>query len=332
MRTVRRRLVSIGGLFVAAVVLVALVPFWLPLALLVDAVRLRTRFPIARLLAFGLGWAWLETAGVTGAALLWVTGRGGDRRRHYALQRWWAARLMSWLRATTGIRIETRGIEAFRPGPAVLFCRHASLADSLVSAWVVTTGVGMRPRYVLKRELLADPCLDVVGHRLPNHFLDREAADSAVELDALRSLSADLGVDDIAVIFPEGTRASPTKRAKALERIAARDPDRAARLGTLEHLLPPRPAGSAALLEGCPAADVVLAWHVGFDGLDTFGGILRHLARTPPPVVFAARRVGRADVPSGDAFTPWLDERWLELDRSVGSLLAEADDPQRKDH
>ncbi len=331
MRTVRRRIVSIGGLLIAAVALVVLLPLWLPLALLADAIRLRLRFPIARLLAFGLGWAWLETAGVLGAAALWSTGRGGDRRRHYALQRWWAARLMSWLRATTGIRIETRGTEAFRPGPVVLFCRHASLADSLVSAWVVTTAVGMQPRYVLKRELLADPCLDVVGHRLPNHFLDRDAADSTAELDALRALSADLGPDDVAVIFPEGTRASPTKRAKALERIATRDAGRAARLGALTNLLPPRPAGSAALLDGCPAADVVLAWHVGFDGLDTFGGILRHLARTPRPVVFAARRITRADVPSGDAFTTWLDDRWLELDRSVGDLLAEPDAAQRKD-
>lgn len=332
MRTVRRRIVSIGGLLVAAVALVVLLPLWLPIALLADALRARFRFPIARLLAFGLGWAWLETAGVLGATALWVTGRGRDRRRHYALQRWWAARLMSWLRATTGIRIETRGTEAFRSGPVVLFCRHASLADSLVSAWVVTTAAGMQPRYVLKRELLADPCLDVVGHRLPNHFLDREAADSTTELDALRALSAGMGPEDVAVIFPEGTRASPSKRAKALERIAARDPERAERLRALSNLLPPRPAGSAALLDGCPAADVVLAWHVGFDGLDTFGGILRHLARTPRPVVFAARRVARADVPSGDAFTTWLDDRWIELDRAVGDLLAEPDAAQRKDH
>jgi len=38
---------------------------------------------------------------------------------------------------------------------------------------------------VLKRELLADPCLDIVGNRLPNHFLDRHATDSGPELAAL---------------------------------------------------------------------------------------------------------------------------------------------------
>ena len=167
-----------------------------------------------------------------------------------------------------------------------MLCRHASLADSLVSAWVVTSLAGMHPRYVLKRELLLDPCLDIVGNRLPNHFLDRQAADSQVELDALTRLSTGMGRSDIAVIFPEGTRASPAKREQSIEKLSERDPGRAERLRSLQHLLPPRPAGSAALIDGAPDADIVIGWHVGFDGLDTFGGILRHLAHKPPPVRF----------------------------------------------
>jgi 1-acyl-sn-glycerol-3-phosphate acyltransferase len=202
-----------------------------------------------------------------------------------------------------------------------MLCRHASLADSLLSAWVITSVAVMNPRYVLKRELLFDPCLDIVGNRLPNHFLDREAPDSNVELDALRALSAALTVDQVAVIFPEGTRATPAKRTRALDRIRERDPERADRLSGLRHLLPPRPAGSAALVEGCPQADVVIAWHVGFDGLDTFAGIRRHLERVPPPVEFHARRVPRSEVPSGTAFTRWLDDQWLAADAAVEALL-----------
>lgn len=316
-----RRLRSIPALLLAAMLLVVLLPLWLVGATVFDLARGRRRLPTVRLLAFGLLWSWLETAGVAAAFVFWLLRRHRDHRLHYALQRWWAARLMGALRATTGIRIEAADTEALRPGPAVMFCRHASLADSLVSAWVVTDRARMRPRYVLKKELLADPCLDVVGNRLPNHFLDREAPDSSAELAELRALAAGLGSDEIAVIFPEGTRSSPSKRARALERIAERDPARAERLASLQHLLPPRPAGSAALLDGCPDADVVVAWHVGFDGLDTFGGILRHLARPPAPVRFHARRVPRAEVPSGDAFTTWLDEQWLLADAAVHELL-----------
>ena len=228
---------------------------------------------------------------------------------------------MGALQLTTGIRVDAADATSLAPGPAIMLCRHASLADSLLSAWVVTSKARMNPRYVLKKELLADPCLDVVGNRLPNYFLNRQASDSTIELAALRALSAGLTDDQVAIIFPEGTRASAKKRERAMEKIRERDPERADRLAGMRHLLPPRPAGSQALLEGRPDADVIVAWHIGFDGLDTFGGILRYLARRPRTVQFHARRVPRADVPDGSAFTRWLDDQWLQSDASVDDLL-----------
>ncbi|HEX3090821.1 MAG TPA: lysophospholipid acyltransferase family protein, partial [Ilumatobacteraceae bacterium] len=286
--------------------------------------RLRRRLPTVRLLLFALGWSWLESASVLLAFGLWLCGQSRNRKVHYRLQAWWAANVLGLLRATTGVRIAAEGVDQLTPGPVVLLCRHASLADSLVSAWVVTSLAGLHPRYVLKRELLADPCLDIVGNRLPNHFLDRQATDSRPELDALTRLSTGMGRDDVAVIFPEGTRASPIKRERALQRLKERDPARAARLAGLQHLLPPRPAGSAALIDGAPDADIVIGWHVGFDGLDTFGGILRHLARRPPAVRFRVRRIPRAEVPSGPAFADWLDQVWLQADRDVHEMLEQA--------
>ncbi len=327
MGTARRRLLSIPLLVTVAVALALLLPLWLPLAVAADLVRGRTRLPLTRLLAFGLGWSWLETAGAAIALWFWLTGRRTDHRIHYDLQRWWAAHLMGVLRRTTGLTIDVEGIDAFSPGPVVVLCRHASLADSLVSAWVVTSLAAKQPRYVLKRELLTVPCLDVVGNRLPNHFLDRDAADSAGELAALSELATDLGPDDVAIIFPEGTRAAPAKRKRALARIAERDPARAERLAAMQHLLPPRPAGSAALLAGSPNSDVVIAWHTGFEGLDTFGGIVRALGRGAPRVRFAAIRVPRSDVPSTDdlpRLTVWLDLCWLDADRAVDALLNES--------
>ena len=321
MSALSRRLRSVPALIAAAVTLVLLVPLWLPVAAISDLARGLKRLPTTRLLLFALCWSWLELAGVAAAAGLWMIGQRRNRRAHYALQRWWAAQLMRALTATTGLRIEATDADSMSPGPVVLLCRHASLADSLLSAWIITTKLGMHPRYVLKRELLLDPCLDIVGNRLPNHFLDREATDSTAELAAIAALGVGLATDDVAVIFPEGTRAAPAKRAKALARLAERDPARSQRLATLQHLLPPRPAGSQALVDGCPGADVVIGWHVGFDGLDTFGGILRHLSRTPPPVRFQSVRIPRVDVPTGDGFVEWLDQQWLAADRAVGDLL-----------
>jgi 1-acyl-sn-glycerol-3-phosphate acyltransferase len=322
----KRRLLTIPGLYLGGVLLVVLMPLWLVVGLVIDLVGRRFRFPIVRLLAFAVLWAWLEIIGVTVSAVLWLTGQRKNNRAHYGLQRWWAARLLGALRLTCGVRVQVENVEALRSGPAILMARHASLADSLVSAYVVTSVAGMKPRYVLKRELLGDPCLDIVGQRLPNHFLDRQAPDSTPELQALEVLASTMDAKSVGIIFPEGTRANPAKRVRALEKLSAKGNGRAERLRDLEHLLPPRPAGAISLLRGNRSADVVLGWHVGFEGLDTFGGMLRALSRPFAPVRFVLRRIPRSEIPSVDtadetAFVTWLDEQWIVLDRQVDEAL-----------
>jgi hypothetical protein len=94
-------------------------------------------------------------------------------------------------------------------------------------------------------------------------------------------------------------------------------------LAGLRRLLPPRPAGTTALVEGAPHADVILAWHTGFDGLDSFGGMLDRLARPLPPVRFVMRRVARSEVPPGPEFADWLDEQWARMDAEVDAALAQ---------
>ncbi|MEO6652139.1 MAG: 1-acyl-sn-glycerol-3-phosphate acyltransferase [Ilumatobacteraceae bacterium] len=321
--TLRRRAVSVPVLVFAAVTLTLVAPIWLPFALLVDLVRLEFRFPIARLLAFAVCWCWIELGGVVRAFGLWLQGRSGDVQAHYDLMAWWSASLFAALGATIGMRPRWEGAEALAVGNAVVFARHASLGDSLLSGWVLANRARLHPRYVLKKELLYDPCLDVVGSRVPNHFLDRTANDGSTELPALRLLAAGMGPRDICVIFPEGSRTNAAKRERALARIAEHDPARAARMSSLRRLLPPRWAGSTALVEGAPDADIVLAWHTGFDGLDSFRGMIREVGRPMTPVRFVTRRIQRADVPDGDAFGPWLDEQWLRLDAEVDAALTD---------
>ena len=332
-----RRFISISGLILGAVVLTVLLPAWLPLVIIIDAFRLKWRFPLARLLLFAVCWAWLEIAGVICSALLWIGGQSKNLSRHYALQRWWADRLLRALKATCGFSVEVENIDSLKPGPVILLARHASLADSLVSAYVVTTLAHMNPRFVLKRELLADPCLDVVGQRLPNHFLDRQATDSTPELEALQSLVTNIDASTVGIIFPEGTRANNKKRTRALEKIATNDQDRADRLSDMRHLLPPRPAGAAAMLRGCTSADVVVAWHVGFEGLDTFGGILKAISSDMPPIRFHLRRVSRGEIPdasisNGEGFTRWLDDEWMRMDGEVDDALSARNEMRRNHH
>ena len=304
-------------------------PVWAVGSVLFDALRRKWRLPTLRLLAFALAWAWIELAGLVAALLLFLSGQGKNLRVHFGLQRSWAGALMSALRMTVGIRIVVENPAVLRPGPILVFSRHASLADSLVSAYSMGNVAGLQPRYVLKRELMADPCLDIVGHRLPNYFLNRGSNNQSEELRGIAQLGHDLGTNDVAVIFVEGTRANPKKRAKILESMAERSPERAARLAGIKHLLPPKPAGALALLEAAPHADVVIAGHTGFDGLDTFGGMMRRLEAGAGAARMWFVRIPRADVPT-DGVIEWLDEQWLELDRAVAEHLGQAGNEERK--
>jgi hypothetical protein len=168
----RRRLVTVVGLVVTATAATATLPLWLPLVLFIDLVRAPRRRPLTRLVLFGWVWSLTECAGVAAALGLWCCGRGRHHRDHYRLMRWWARRLMGFMSRAMKIKMTITGAESLDGGNAVVLCRHASLADSLVSAWVVTQR-GLWPRYVLKRELLLDPCLDIVGLRVPNTFVAR---------------------------------------------------------------------------------------------------------------------------------------------------------------
>lgn len=308
------------AVLILAVLLTAGVPLWVPVATLFDLVRGKWRLPVTRLLAFALCWAWLEVWGVTVSFALWVTGQVHNVSAHYRLQRMWAGGLMRALRATVGVSVRVDDVAVLSPGPVLVLSRHASLADSLVSAWAIGNVAGLQPRYVLKRELMADPCLDIVGHRLPNYFLNRSSSDPAEELKGVAQLANNLGGSDVAVIFPEGTRVNDAKRKKILDAMAERNPTRALRLAQLQRLLPPKPAGATALINAAPDVDIVVAAHTGFDGLDTFGGMLRRLERGSHQGRMWFHRVGRADVPE-ERLAEWLDDVWLALDQEVNDEI-----------
>lgn len=330
-QVIKRRSMSITLVSLVAFGSLLVLPLLLPALMLVDLLRLKPRMPLVRLYAFGICWAWLEVVGVLAATGLWLMGRAGETGVHHRLQTWWADKIMAALRVTCGLRPEVEGAGELLPGPTILFVRHASLADSLLTAWVITDSVGMRPRVVMKRELLVDPCLDIVGNRLPNCFVDRAAADTGPELASIGAMSQGLGSGEVAVLFPEGTRANPTKRERAVTRIGRTDPVRAKRMTKLTNLLPPRPGGAATMLGAVPDAALCVGWHVGFEGLDTFSGIVAALGRRRTPVRIrfkevprpssAAISLGGPDPGQPAEFTEWLDGVWLDLDRRVSELL-----------
>jgi len=310
----------------AVVLLFALTSALLPALLLgaaaVDLVRAaRSGHPWmgVRLIAFG--WLYLLTECVGLLALLsgWVgTGFGLARGRliawTYGVQSAWTRALLVWVRVIFDLRVAVEGEENVAPGPVLVFVKHSSMVDTLLPSHVITRRHGIRLRFVLKRELLVDPCLDLAGHWLPNHFVDRGGADSAHQLAAIRGLTANLEPHDGVLIYPEGTRYTRAKHARALERLAAVDPTLHARAKRLRHLLPPRLGGALALLDGGPPADVLFVAHRGLEGFGSLGAIWRgRMVRTTLRV--RIWRVPRADVPDDHAGrVDWLFDWWQRMD------------------
>lgn len=303
-----------------AVVLTVGLPLWVPAMAVVDLARGQVRLPLVRLTAFALAWAWLEVVAVIAAVGLWATGRAKRWDPHYGLQKWWTARIMGALRRTIGLQVSLEVPDDWGSGPYVALCRHASLGDAVMSCWVLSSTGGLKPRYVLKKELKVMPSIDIFGHRLPNYFVDRGSANVSVELAGIEQMAAGLDGRQVAVIFPEGSRANDAKRRRELERLASRNPARAERLAALKHLLPPKSAGATSLLSSVPGADVLLMSHTGFDGLDTFKGILARLRLGRPRARVVVERFVRDEIDRAGAFADWLDEKWLQMDLMVAQV------------
>lgn len=317
-----RRIVTVTGVLLCALALPILALVWIPVGALVDVVRRRWRLPIVRLLAFATCWAWLEVLGVSAAALLFLSGRSSRIDSYYKVQAWWCRNVVGCLSALVGLQFEVSGTENVGDGPFVLLARHVSLADAVMSSWVVGSLMKKNPRYVLKNELKMDPCLDIFGHRLPNYFINRSSDDVAAELHGIQQMASHLNVDDVAVIFPEGSRANDAKRNGRLAALAERSSPRHARLQQLRYLLPPKPAGVSALLQSVPAAHVITLAHCGLEGLDSFGAILRNFGRQVVKVRVTLTKHDRGSIPHGDAFVAWLDDQWVKMDQLVQSQVS----------
>lgn len=305
-------------------VVTVLAPVWLVVGLVFDSVRrlVKHRHGMAvRIFAFGWWFLFIEVGGLLALLGQWVmAGFGRDKERmregSYRLQEWWAKMLFGSVVRIFGLTVTVEGLDQIAPGPVIVMMRHASIVDTLLPNVFVTGKARIRLRYVLKKELLADPLLDIAGNRLINHFVDREG-DSSAEVRAVVALTEGLTGREGVLIYPEGTRFTPARRDRVIAGLGERDTGLAERARRLQRVLPPRPGGSAGLLEA--GHDVVIAAHTGLEPLATIpdawsgrivGSHLRiRFQRFPGSSVPQTRR-GRVD---------WLFDRWDEVDAWIGS-------------
>ena len=314
----------------------ALLPALVPVFFIVDRVR-GTPVLVRAYLMFALYFSCevmglLVALGIWLGSLVWL---GGSRHRfsrwNFKLQCHWLRCLFGGTRRIFRWRVEVSGEEAVQRGNILFFIRHASTADTVLAGVFVSYRHGICLRYVLKDELLWDPCLDIVGNRLPNGFVVRGTGQTERALEEVARLTDDMGPYDGVLIYPEGTRYTPKKRARILARLAEKraadgadaddevSAENLVRARALKHVLPPRLAGPLTLLSRAADADVVFCAHTGLERALSFrefmaGGLNDvHLA-------IAFWRVARKDIPEARAEqVAWLYEQWRRVDEWIGA-------------
>ena len=171
---------------------------------------------------------------------------------------------------------------------------------------------------MIKRELRMIPNIDIGGRWVPTIFVRRGSTDTEGELAKLRSLAEDLGADEAVLLYPEGTRHTDAKLAKAQATIAERQPHIAPLANRLHNVLPPRLGGALTMLDATRGTDVVFCGHVGLDGFEYIsdiwaGGLVGTTVRV------RLWRYDAGEVPESEAEQiEWLYERWQILDDWVG--------------
>jgi len=319
------------------VVLVVLALGALPLWLLIAAFLSRYvpgRWRILRVTWFLFVYFALEALGLIVLFAIWVVSGFGWKIRsssfqeaHYQFMSWWLRRVMGSARRTFRISTDIRLPEAppSPDRPLLVLSRHAGPGDSflLIDGLLNGDHVRRRPRIVLKDLLQWDPCVDVLINRIPNRFVPAHGGGGQDAIDAITHLTATMHAGDAFVIFPEGGNFTPSRRSRAIEKLdEIGRPKLAERARTMEHLLPPKPAGTLAAIEAAPDADVVFVGHVGLEELSSVRDVWRGIPMDAA-VVVRYWVTPAHEVPRPEDRERWLYERWQHLDEWIDGILDE---------
>lgn len=330
-----RRAVSFSALFGSWVLVMTGLPVWLLICLILDAMARDSRLAKFRCALFFALYLTCEVVGLLACLAVWLrtgVGRWSSARTLEAnrkLQVHWTRALLYGAMAIFSMKMVVEGLDHVQPGPVIVFIRHASTADTVLPTVLVTGQLGLPLRFVLKKELLWDPCLDVVGRRLPNVFIDRSGRQTRTELAAIDRMVRDTPEKEGVLIYPEGTRFDEAKRRRILKKMEATAPaDRYQRAVRFRHVLPPRPGGALAAMAAAPRAAIVFCMHTGLEGASNFyqfwhGGLIGQTIR-----VAFKRGAAPEEIPEApEDRLAWLYERWQEVDDWIHHHRSEAVHP-----
>ncbi len=281
--------------------------------------RTRTVALIAGLILVDFAGFFLVTLCWLFSPLGWGVDRPIMQNRYSRIMTWWTNALIGVISSVTPLPFDRSQLdESLLGGNAIVVGRHRSLLDAVLPA-AIFGRQGLRCLYVLKDDLQWEPNIDIVGHRMRHVFVNRNPQDLEKELEPIRELAARIDHESVGVIFPEGTFFNERRKARAVKSLERRNPAHAAAASAMNYVLPPRPAGTLAMLEAAPDADIVILGHVGFEPFGTIAKILGNLG-AEHDVVIRAWRFERDTVPIDPTEqVDWLFDRWAEMDRWIAT-------------
>ncbi len=323
----RRRTISGLTLFGSAL----LTPIVAPIASAIAYVRDRRsgtgRLRNTRLVALIASMVMLDLAGRIIVFGIWLQGPVGLNRtspriqsKYRSVMTWYTAGITTIIAKFAPLPVDSSELdESLLTGNAIVIARHRSIFDATLPAALFGSR-GLLVLYTLKDELQWDPNLDIVGHRMGHVFVNRNPKNVEKELEPIRELAARIDDHSVGVIFPEGTFFNETRLKRAISAIQRRNPERAEIAQQMRHLLPPRPAGTLAMLEAAPNADVIMVGHVGVEPFGSLKEVFANVGDLRHRLRLKVWRFDRSDIPTDeDEQTDWLFERWLEMDQWIDS-------------
>lgn len=318
---VLRRLILAPLAFVLTLLLLAVSPVLLLIAAMAD-VFLAGNWRTLRIVAYVVWYLVFEFLGLVAMLLLWIaTGFGvwtrsaRSQNAHFAFMRWWLGGLNAASRSLFHLKVVIEDRPTPRPGPILVFCRHAGPGNSMILIGMLLIGYRRRPRIVMLAKLQWEPLFDTMLNRLPNRFIRHDPARRGQYLAAIGDLATGLGDMDAFVLFPEGKDFTPRVRQRAIDRLRSGGHDaEAAKAAAMARVLPPRHNGVMAAMSAAPDADVIFVAHALLEDVGSFRELWGRIPLTGP-VLTRYWRIPAAEVPRAqDDVIPWLYEWWGTID------------------
>ena len=317
-----RRLILAPLALVLSLLLLAFMPAVFVLALVADVV-LPGNWRTVRVVTFVATYLAMEVAGLIVLFVLWIASGFGVSIRsermqnaHFRFMRWWLKTINGVVRKVFKLVVHIEDRPTPRPGPVLVFSRHAGPGNSLLLIGTLLVGFNRRPRIVMLAKLQWEPLFDTMLNRTPNRFIRHDPSRRQLYVDTIGELAHDLGDQDAFVLFPEGKDFTPRVRQRAIEYLRTKGYGRSAeRAEHMTHVLPPRHNGVMAAIGSAPQADVVFVAHSVLEQIGSF----RELWNRVPfeePITARYWRLPPSDVPRDrDELIDWLYMWWERIDQ-----------------